>query len=76
MQAGRCAIEASNYALRFLPECVARGMDQVASNVIDATAAAPHLVADVRGVHIEVAEEACDRSEFSNAAFVEQFAKP
>ena len=60
--------------LRFLPEAVAGGLDAVAADVEERSAAALDLVADVGRVVVEVAEESCDGAQLADAAGAEEFA--
>ena len=69
------AVDAGDDAGGLLCECVARCVDEVAADVHESAAAAFDLVADVGRVDVEVAEEANDGAEFSDAALVEQFAE-
>ena len=69
------AIDAGDDASGLLRECVARGVDQVAADIHECAAAALHFVADIGRVDIEVAEDAGDGAQFSDAPLVEQFAQ-
>lgn len=69
------AIDAGDHAPGLLHERITRCVDEIASNVVNTTAAALHLVADVRRIHIVVTEEASDRAELPHAPFVKQCAQ-
>ena len=71
----RIAVDAGNDARGLLLERVARGMDEVTADIHESAAAALNLVADIRRIDIEVAEDANDRADFPDAMLLEQFAE-
>src|ERR1017187_2662595 len=69
------AVDEADDPRRLLSECIAGCMHKVAADVQECTSTARDLVVDAGRVHLEVAEEADDRMNFSDAAFGEQFAE-
>ena len=69
------AVDTGDNAGGLLCKCKARCMDEVATDVQEGATAALDMVADAGRVSVEVAEEAEDRAEFSDAAFIKQFAE-
>ena len=63
----RIAVDQADDARRLLAEAVARGLDAVAADIEQRAAAALHLVADVGGIVVEVAEEACHGAQLADA---------
>ena len=72
----RVAVDEGNHARRLLREGEPRRLDEVAANVHQRAAADVHLVADVRRIDVEVAEEAEDRAQLPDAALVQQLPQP
>src|SRR5208337_1306098 len=69
------AVDETDDPRRLLSECIARCMHEVAADVQERASSARDLVGDAGRVDIEVAEEANDRANFSDAAFDDQFAE-
>jgi hypothetical protein len=70
------AVDTGDDPARLLCESIAGCVDEITADVHEGTAAAVHLIADIRRVDVEGAEKPCDGPELADAALGEQFTKP
>ncbi len=68
----RVAIDGGNDALRLLPEGVSRGLNAVAANIHQRSAAPVNIVANVGRVSVEVAEAAHDGAQFADVPLINE----
>src|ERR1700744_21589 len=64
----RIAVDATHNALRLLAKPVARSLNAIAPDIVERSAAALHVVANVFGIDVEVAEASDDAAQLANAA--------
>ena len=62
------ALHQSHHPRRLLPKRIPRRMNAIAADVQQSAPAALHMVADIAGVIVEVAEESNNRPKLSDAA--------